>query len=91
MQVPKSHKDPTIGTRVSKFHTLKILTEIYADRKNQSYEIMKMFVSLEKVKSNPGNTRGLNLATINLETVQISKLQLQQKLRKMRHDLLEEA
>ena len=68
-----------------------ILPENYADRKKQSYEIMKMFVPLEKANSNPGNIRGLNLATIKLETFQMSKLQLQQKLRKIRHDLLEEA
>jgi hypothetical protein len=68
-----------------------ILPEKYADRKKQLYEIMKMFVSLEKAKSNTRNIRGINLATIKLETVQISKLQLQQKLRKIRHDLLEES
>jgi hypothetical protein len=68
-----------------------ILPEKYAHRKEQSYEIMKIFVTLEKAKSNRGNTRGLYLATIKLETVQISKLQLQQKLRKIRQDLLEEA
>jgi len=51
----------------------------------QSYEIMRMFVPLEKANSNPANIRGLNLATIKLETFQMSKLQLQQKLRKIRH------
>jgi hypothetical protein len=76
--------------RVSKFHTVVILPEKYGDRKKQSYEIIKMFISLEKAKSNPGNIKGLNLATIKLETIQMSKLQLQQNLRKIRHDLLEE-
>jgi len=32
-----------------------ILSEKYADRKNQSYEFMKMFVYLEKAKANPRN------------------------------------
>lgn len=50
------------------------LSEKYADRKKQSYEIMKTFVTLEKAKPNPGNIRGLNLATIKRETVKMSKL-----------------
>ena len=53
------------------------LSEKYADRKKQSYEIVKMFVALEKAKPNPGNVRGLNLATAKIETVQMSKLLLQ--------------
>jgi hypothetical protein len=77
--------------RVSKFHTLINLSEKFADRKKQSYEITKTFVSLEKAKPNPGNLRGLNLATIKFETFQMSKLQSLQKLRKIRHGLLEEA
>jgi hypothetical protein len=68
-----------------------ILSEKYADTKKLSYEIMKMFVSLEKAKPIPGNIRGLNLATIKPETFHTPKLQLQQKLRKIRHDLLYEA
>jgi hypothetical protein len=56
-----------------------MLSENYAGRKEQSYEIMKMLVYLENGNPNPGNIRGLNMA-IKIEPFRRSKLQLQQKL-----------
>jgi hypothetical protein len=46
----------------SKYHTFMILLQNYAGDRQKSSKttIMKMFVKLDKAKSNTGNTNGLN-------------------------------
>jgi hypothetical protein len=47
-----------------------------------------MFAEQEKAKPGTENIRGLNLAAVKLETVQVPRLPLQRELLRIRHDLL---
>jgi hypothetical protein len=53
-----------------------IVLQNYARKKQKSYRIMKMQISVtqEKAKRDTENIMGLNLAAANLTTVQVTKL-----------------
>jgi hypothetical protein len=67
-----------------------ILSQNDAGSKPNSYKVMrrKMFKTMEKVKPNTGTAEGLNLAALNHTTIKVTKVLLQQKLSKIRHNTL---
>ena len=86
-----AHIDRRIARLFSKFCTYVVQSRIVQAANVMSLNnivTMKVIVTLAKARNSAGNTKGWDLSAVRLATVRVTEPPLQQKLRKVRHDLL---